>query len=185
MTARRFGSLLVAALVVSMPSAILAQSSASYRLSEHAFNAAGRPAQGVVSTSTSYRLSLDSIGESIAGGALDGASYHLDGGIAATHRPPGEVTGLQILADQQTVTWAWEPASMTFNVYSGPVNTLAGGSGTCAAASVAGTTWPDTTAPASRSALFYLVAGENGLRQEGTLGYASSGAERGGAVSCP
>jgi len=184
MTGRPSRPLVVAALVVSLPASILAQSSATYRLTEQVFNAGGRPAQGVVSTSTSYRLSLDSVGESIAGQTLDGASYRLDSGIAATNRPPGEVGDLTFLADLQTLTWSWEPASMEFNIYSGPLNTLPGGYGTCAASRVAGTTWADPTVPASRSAVFYLVTGENRLRQEGTLGYASSGAERGSPASC-
>ena len=185
MTARPSRSLLVAAFVLSLPGSILAQSSATYRLAETVFNAGGRPVQGVVSSSTSYRLSLDAIGESIAGQTLDGASYRLDSGIASTNRPPGEVDDLQMLADLQTLTWSWEPASMEFNIYSGPLNTLPAGHGTCAASRVAGTTWADATLPAPRSVIFYLVTGENRLRQEGTMGYASSGAERGNASSCP
>ena len=185
MTVRPSRPLVVAAFVVSMPASILAQSSASYRLTEQVFNAGGRPAQGVVSSSTSYKLSLDSIGESIAGQPMDGASYRLDVGIASTNRPPGEVDDLQFLADQQTLTWSWEPSSMEFNIYSGPLNTLPGVYGTCAAARVAGTTWADPTSPAPKSVVVYLVTGENRLRQEGTMGYASSGAERGNPSSCP
>ena len=185
MTARVAGPFLVAVMVVSIPTSILGQSSASYRLNEHAFNAGGRPAQAVVSSSMSYRLSLDSIGEPIAGQALAGASFRLDGGIASAYPPPGEVDGLDVLGDMQTLSWFWEPASTAFNVYTGPLTTLPGGYGACAVARVAGISWVDAAMPAPGSGVFYLVTGENRLREEGTKGYAWDGAERGNPSPCP
>jgi hypothetical protein len=185
MTARPSRHLLVAAFVVSIPPSIFAQSSASFRLTEHVFNAGGRPAQAVVSSSESYRLSLDSIGEPIAGQALDGASYRLDGGVASAYPPPGEVGGLDILADSQTLSWFREPASTAYNVYTSPLSTLPGGYGACAIARVAGTSWVDPALPAPGNGVFYLVTGENRLREEGTKGYASSGSERSNPSPCP
>jgi len=185
MMARAAGSILAAAIVVSIPLPALAQSSASYKLGEHAFNAGGRPAQALVSTSVSYRLTLDSIGESIAGQALGGASYQLEGGLASTYPPPGEVDGLELLGDLQTLTWSWEPASTAYNVYSGLLSTLPGGYGTCAISRVAGASWGDTFLPPPGAGAFYLVTGENRLRQEGTKGYTSAGAERSNPSPCP
>ena len=59
----------------------LAQTSASYKLSEHTFNNGGHPEEGTVMASTSYRVSLDSIGDGLVGPGLASASYHMDGGF--------------------------------------------------------------------------------------------------------
>jgi len=185
MTARAAGTLLAAAIVVSIPCTALAQSSASYKLDEHAFNAGGRPAQAVVSSSASYRLTLDSIGESIAGQVLAGVSYQLEGGLASSYPPPGEVHDLELLEDLQTLTWSWEPASTSYNIYRGPLSTLPGGYGTCAVSGVAGASWGDAFLPPPGAGVFYLVTGENRLWQEGTKGHASTGAERANPSPCP
>lgn len=185
MTARAARPLLVAAFVVSVPSFLFCQSSTSYRLPEHLFNAGGRPAQAVVSTSPSFKLSLDSIGEPVAGRSLTGVSYRVDGGVAQAYRPPGEVNGLEFLADQQTIAWDWEPASTTFNVYRGPLTTLPGAYGTCGLSHATDSSWSDATMPSPGTSLFYLVTGENRLGQEGTKGYTSAGAERPNPSPCP
>ena len=64
-----------------------AQTSASYRLVDYAFNAGGVPAQGSVLASPSYRVSLDTIGEGVLGDALSSASYRQNAGFVAAHRP--------------------------------------------------------------------------------------------------
>jgi hypothetical protein len=178
-------SAILAAIPVAIPSSILAQSSPSHTHTEHVFNAGGRPAQAVTSASPTYRISLDSIGEPIAGRMLSGASFRLTGGLAAAHPPPGEVEGLQILADGQTLLWCSEPFSTTYNVYAGLLASLPGGHGTCAVAHVAATLVVDSTAPAQGTGLFYLVTGVNRLREEGTKGRDSSGAVRGNPAPCP
>jgi len=185
MTEGTMRRLLITTILLLAPASIRAQSSASYRLDEHALNAGGRPAAGVVATSPSYRLGLDSIGESIAGRPMSGASYRMDGGFTAAYPPPGEVGGLAILADAQTLTWSWEPSATSYNVYTGQRSTLPGGYGTCAAAQVAGSSWSDPSTPDSRSALFYLVTGRSRLWEEGTKGNSSTGAERGNPSPCP
>jgi len=129
MTEGTMRRLLITTILLLAPASIRAQSSASYRLDEHALNAGGRPAAGVVATSPSYRLGLDSIGESIAGRPMSGASYRMDGGFTAAYPPPGEVGGLAILADAQTLTWSWEPSATSYNVYTGQRSTLPGGTG--------------------------------------------------------
>ena len=173
------------AFVFAIPVSIQAQTSVHYKLEEHSLNAGGRPAQSVVSSSPSYRVSLESIGQSVLGRALSGASFGLQGGFVSAYAPPGEVSGLTFLADHQTLTWLWEPASTRYDVYSGSISSLPGGYGLCAAAQVAGISWSDATAPAPGSGRFYLVTGVNRLLEEGTKGYASGGAKRGNPAPCP
>lgn len=185
MKAGGIGAILSAILAAAIPASILAQSSPTHTLTEQVLNAGGRPAQAVTSSSPSYRLSLDSIGESIAGRPLTGPSYRMDGGLAAAHPPPGEVGGLEVLADGQTLVWSPEPASTTYNVYAGLLSTLPGGYGTCAVAQVAGTSVGDSTIPVPGTGLFYLLTGVNRLWEEGTKGRASNGAERGNPAPCP
>jgi hypothetical protein len=183
-TMRWIPSAMLAA-IVAMPGAVRAQSSAGYTLEEHTLNNGGRPLDAIVSTSPSFRISLDAIGGSMVRGGLSGVSYRMDGGFAVSYPPPGEVEGLQMLADRQTLTWIASPASSVFNVYSGPISTLPGTFGGCAASRVAGTSWADPTVPAPGTGLFYLVTGENRLGEEGTKGRTSTGAERGNPTPCP
>lgn len=179
--------LLCAGLLVSLaPSALFAQSSASYRIDEKTLNEGGRPAQAVVSASASYRISLDAIGDSFAGPAMSGPSFHLGGGgVATAFPPPGEVNGLQILADRQTLVWSFEPASNAYNVYAGLLSTLPGPFGVCAIAHVAGTSAVDVTVPGTGTGVFYLVTSVNGLSEEGTKGRTSNGTVRANPSPCP
>ncbi|HZM69589.1 MAG TPA: hypothetical protein VFB95_04385 [Candidatus Cryosericum sp.] len=162
-----------------------AQSSTSYRLEEHVFNAGGRPAETIVASSPGFRLSLESIGESLARRAQSGGAYRLDHGFLPAHRPPGEVSGLEFLVDQRTLAWSPESASSAYNVYSGPLTGLPGPYGGCAAKRVAGTSWADPSTPPPASGAFYIVTGENSLWEEGTKGFASNGVERINPSSCP
>ena len=158
----------------------LAQSSASYRLEEHALNAGGRPAQAVVAASASFRISLDSIGGPVAGRGFAGPSFHLDAGFDAAYAPPGEVQGLAFAGDHQTLTWQAERSSTSYDVYSAALSTLPGSFGGCAQSSVPGTSWPDPSIPVSGNGSFYLVTGKNRLGEEGT-----KGAARGNPSPCP
>jgi len=184
-THRTMRWLVVVAALLSLQVAARAQSSPSYRLDEHSLNAGGRPMDGVVSTSPSFRISVEAIGALVARRDLSGTSYRMDGGFTPALRPPGEVAGLQVLVDQQTVTWLAEPASATFNVYSGPIAALPGTYGGCAVSRVSGTSWADPSLPSPGSGLFYLVTGENRLREEGTKGRTSSGVARSNPAPCP
>ena len=74
---------------------------------------------------------------------------------------------------------------MAYNIYTGPLSTLPGGYGACAASRVGETTWSDPSMPAPGTGTFYLVTGENSLKQEGTKGHDSSGAVRGNSSPCP
>lgn len=175
----------VAIAVLAIPSPILAQSSPSHTLSEQVFNGGGRPAQAVISTSASFRISLDSIGEPIAAHTLAGPSFRMDGGLAASFPPAGEIDGLLLLADRQTLVWSPEPASTAYNVYTGLLSSLPGSYGACAVARVPGTSAIDVTTPAPGTGLFYLVTGVNRLREEGTKGRTSSGVVRTNPAPCP
>jgi hypothetical protein len=177
--------LVFAVIVLSIPASLLAQSSATYRLSEPIFNAGGRPAHAVVASSAGYRISLDSIGEGVARSALSGPSLRLDAGFVTAYAPPGEVTGLLVLSDGETLTWSRDPASTAYNVYSGPLATLPGDYGPCAVSRVEEPTWVDPSLPDPGTGVFFLVTGSNSLRQEGTKGQASSGVERLNDSPCP
>lgn len=173
------------ALVLAAGSAAFAQSSASYALHEAVVNAGGQPVQGVRPGSAGFRISLGSIGEPIANPTLSGASFRLDGGLVAAYPPPGEVDGLLLLLDRQTLTWSAEPGATAYDVYSGLLSSLPGGFGACAADRVPGTTAVDVTSPAPGTGLFYLVTAVNRLREEGTKGHTSSGAVRSNPLPCP
>ncbi len=185
MTARTIQAIGVGLILIAIPASLFAQSGPGHTLSEHVFNAGGRPAQAVTSGSTSFRLSLDSIGEPIASRTLSGTSFRLGGGLAMTYAPPGEVGGLLMLADRETLVWSSEPASTAYNVYTGLLSSLPGGYGACGVARVPGTTAGDVTTPAPGTGLFYLVTGVNRLREEGTKGFTSSGTERSNPLPCP
>jgi hypothetical protein len=186
MTARSGSGLLLAGVLAALGTCTtLAQSSASYRIDEKTLNEGGRPAQGVVSTSASYRISLDAIGGPVAGMTMSAPSFHLGGGFTPAFPPPGEVDGLQVLADRQTIVWSPEPAATAYNVYSGLLSSLPGPFGVCAIARVAGTSAIDATLPTPGTGLFYLVTGVNRLREEGTKGRTSNGTERANPSPCP
>ena len=51
------------------------QTSANFNLQEHVLNAGGTPTGGSVLTSPSFRIRLDSIGDSITGSALSSTSW--------------------------------------------------------------------------------------------------------------
>jgi hypothetical protein len=184
-TCRLARSALAAWVTLGATVGLHAQSSPGYRLEEHVLNAGGRPAETIVASSPGFRLSLESIGDSLARRPQSGGAYRLDSGFVSGHRPPGEVMGLGFLVDQSTLTWSPEPASSAYNVYSGPLTGLPGTYGMCAVARVAGTSWSDAATPPPASGVFYLVTGENGLWEEGTRGFASNGVERINASACP
>lgn len=171
--------------VLMFQGAAVAQSSASYRLSEHSFNAGGRPAQGVVSSSAGFRLTLDSIGDPTSYRDFAGMSFKVDGGFTPAYAPPGEVLDLDLLGDLETLVWSWEAGSATYNVYSGAIATLPGSYGGCAMERIAANSWADPTIPAQGGGLFYLVTGENLLWQEGTKGWDTNNVERNNSLSCP
>lgn len=171
------------ALLVAGPA--LAQSSASYKLSERTFNAGGHPDQGTVMTSTSYRVSLDSIGEGISVRGLASSSYGMDGSFGLAYPPPGEVTGFRF-TDHQAVVWQPEKSVGVYNLYRGLFSDLSGlGYGACEQHDLTGESAIDNDAPPSMDGYFYLATAENRLFEEGTKGWDSNLTQRSNPAPCP
>ena len=164
---------------------VFAQESASYRLVEHTFNSGGNPSDGFVLTSASYKISLDAIGDSVAGRNLASASYHMDGSFVMGYPPPGEVHGLYF-TNFQTLVWQPEKSIGGYNLYRGLVDGLDGTVyGSCEEPDIAlHTTTVSDPVPVGNG-YFYLVTAENRLDEEGTLGTRSAGAERPNTGACP
>jgi hypothetical protein len=160
----------------------LAQSSASYKLTESVFNAGGNPAP--VLTSASYAMTLDALGDSVSGTNLASASYSSDAGFAGLFHPPGEVLDLRF-TDSTHMAWDPEPSVGFYNLYRGLVSGLSGGYGSCLSAGLTGESGVDAATPSSGQCFFYLVTAENRIAEEGTLGQTSSGAQRPNTSPCP
>jgi hypothetical protein len=164
-------------------SVLLAQTSASYQLTESAFNAGGNPSP--VLTSSSYQMTLDSVGDSISGGTLSSASYTSATGFPAAYPPPGEVATV-LFTDQTTLVWTPEGSTGTYNLYRGLITDLPGSYGVCKLpANIVGETTTDAETPASGQCYFYLVTAKNRLAEEGTKGSDSEGTQHPNPSPCP
>lgn len=173
------------ALVAVANSPALAQQSASYKLTESAVNAGGRPQDGSIASSASYRVSFDAIGDAVAGGSPSSASYRLGSGFVSWFPPPGEAKGLHF-SDRTTLRWDPEPSVGTYNLYRDFVSALAGGgTGTCFVNGVSTEQASDAGSPGAGKGFFYLVTARNRLAEEGTKGKRSSGSERPNPAPCP
>ena len=91
----RLRALTVLVVLLAGATAVMAQSSASYRMEEAVFNSGGHPAQGATMASVSYYVSLDSLGEGFVGTPMSGAFYRIDSGFATAYLPPEKVSGLR------------------------------------------------------------------------------------------
>lgn len=164
--------------------ATLAQESASHRLEEQVFNAGGYPMAGVHPSSASHQLTIGSIGDPFGIGFLTGPGSTLQFGFVLPYAPPFEV--LNVMFSNPT-TLVWDPRlnAAGYNVYRGLISTLPGlAYGACLQQGIVPTTTTDATLPTPGTGFFYLVTMENGIAEEGTKGFASSGAERAGSA-CP
>ena len=173
------------ALVVGLLGGVaLAQESASYRLNEHALNAGGRPAAGVVLQSSSYTISLDAIGDAVVASSLASASYQISAGLAQAYPPPGEVLGLSFV-DKETMVWDAERSAGVYNLYRDLTSELSDlGFGLCEQPALPEATATDADPVPSGGCFFYLVSARNLLGEEGTKGFQSDGTERQGTF-CP
>ena len=179
------GFVLVGLTVLPLPSA-RAQQSASYTLTESVFNQGGNPLSGAVPVSVSYRLTLDAVGESATGAALTSVSFRMDGGFLAGYPPPGEVGGLRVLSDRETIVWNPERSVGAYNLYRDLLSRLSGlAYGSCARGDIVEETTRDVLRPPPADGYFYLATAENRLREEGTKGRDSGGRERPNASPCP
>ena len=184
------------ALLLACPA--IAQESSSYKLTEHTFNAAGHPAEGAILTSTSRRLTLDALGETMVGTGLESDSYHMDGGFVTAYPPPGEVApcdgpmGVPCPAklefpnspeDKETMAWPPEKSRGSYTLYRGSAT---GYYDDCGLESdIADESTTDPTTPSSGSGFYYLVTAANRLGEEGTKGSSSDGVERPPSGPCP
>ena len=160
------------------------QQSASFKLKESAVNAGGRPLNGTVAASASFRIALDSIAENAPARGLTSSSFRMDSGLISAYPPPGETLGLRF-TDRTTLRWTPEKSVGTYNLYRDLLAALPGNYGTSFKAAIAGTTWVDSTTPPTGAGWFYLVTAENRLAEEGTKGYRSDNVERSNPLPCP
>ncbi len=164
--------------------AVLAQESATYKLTEHVFNAGGHPSGASNPVSASYQITMGSIGDGLSARGLSSASYHTDAGFVMTYPPPGETTGLRFIS-KTGLAWDAEPSAGSYNLYRDLLSNLTGlGFGQCQQQGLASTTTNDAEAVPAGDGFFYLMTVENRVAEEGTKGAQSSGAERQGAA-CP
>ena len=176
---RRFVAANLTFAFLSLPA--LAQQSANFRLTEHVLNAGGHPSGGVVMASTSYKVTLDALGESVVQGGMTSTSYRMDASFASAYPPPGEVAGL-LFTDTQTLSWFAERSAGVYDMYR---DDTSAGYGNCEQKELAETTATDTSTPTAGNSFFYLLTVKNRLREEGTKGSRSDGTERLGATDLP
>ena len=169
--------MILAGLVLT--SVALAQTSTSFTLEEYTLNSGGTPSQGVDLTSTSFSITLASIGDGVVANGLASSSFGMDVGFDVAYPPPGEVGDL-FLTDKQTLVWSAEQSAGVYNLYR---DDISNGFGDCEEQGIAGTTTTDRAAPTT--AFFYLVTVENRLAEEGTKGFQSNSTERLGGTGLP
>lgn len=162
----------------------MAQSSASYKLSEAAFNNAGNPSQLLKPSSASYRVSLDAIGDEVIGSTLTSASFRAESGFVVRYRPPGEAQQLRFTT-KTTLAWNPERSVGAYNLYRSTLASLPGNFGSCYQPALGSPSFVETATPASGTGWFYLVTAKNRLREEGSKGKSSNGVKRANAAPCP
>lgn len=164
--------------------AALAQESANFKLNEHVFNAGGVPRDGQVLTSTTFRITLMSVGVGPEEVSLTSVSFNMDSGFGSAYPPPGEVTGLRFTAPD-TLEWDPEKSAGVYNLYRDTISNVAGlGFGNCQQQDLADPMAVDGDPVPADDGFFYLATVESRLAEEGTKGSLSDGAEREGTV-CP
>lgn len=169
-------------LFVSVSVPATAQESASFRLFESTLNAGGSPQQGQTGGSASFRISHDALGDAALGRMPASQSFRLDGGFVQAFGPVGEVIDL-VFDNPSTLSWNAASTALTYNGYRGLIENLSGlDYGGCQQQGLATNVWQDFDVPAN--GYFYLVTGIGRLREEGTKGVSSQGAQRLGTV-CP
>jgi hypothetical protein len=68
---------------------VFAQESTNFKQKEHVFNEGGNPDDGVILTSTNFKVTIDAVGEGLLGTALSSTSFKMDSGFIAPYPPPG------------------------------------------------------------------------------------------------
>ena len=98
--------------------------------------------------------------------------------------PPGEVQN-QIWTGNTAMVWDREASAGSYELYRDLLSALPGGFGACQQNGIAAETAIDTANPPAGAGWFYLVTVRNGLHEEGTKGFQSSGAPRPNPAPCP
>ena len=178
MTGKALTAMLWAALLTAP---VVAQQSANFKLNEHVINAGGHPSGGVVMASTSYKITLDALGESVVQVGMTSTSFHMDASFASAYPPPGEVVNL-VFTDDQTLDWSAERSAGVYDLYR---DETPDGYGTCEQSDLPGPPATDASTPAAGGTVFYLVTVKNRLWEEGTKGFRSDAGERLGATVLP
>ena len=163
----------------------LAQTSASYKLTEYTINNGGDPSNGSSAASASHRIRLDAIGDAVTATGLSSASHRADAGFVSDYPPPGEVKGA-LFTNKTTLAWSPEKSVGVYDLYRALVSSLPGlGYGTCLQTGLAIESGTDAATPSTGQGYFYLVTARNRLGEIGTKGFASTGIERANAAPCP
>jgi hypothetical protein len=191
-------AVVLAVVLASLPRGVLAQSSPSFQIEQATLNAGGHPADGVVMSSASHTISLDSIGEGAVAVSMASVSFEMDAGFAALYQPPVEVAGSCGAASGPCLTlsrsgplgaallnWPFEPSGGGYNLYRDLIGGLSGlGFGACYQQGLITEMAVDADPVPASQGFFYLVAATNRLGEQGTKGFRSNGAQRNGTV-CP
>jgi hypothetical protein len=109
-------------------------------------------------------------------------------GFLPVYSPPGEVNGLRIAADQETLSWDPERSVGFYSLYSGALVRLrdTGDYGNCVETGMTATSTTDTAGlSATGDVLFYLITAKNRLGEEGTMGWRTGGLQRLNDTPCP
>jgi hypothetical protein len=175
------GCLVGIALVLLLGAPVAAQQSASYTIEQGTFNNGGNPSPTL--TSAGYQMTLDSIGDGIAGPAASSASYGLEPGFTSTYAPPGEVRNLRFTTST-SFTWDAERSVGTYNTYRGVLGSYTT-YGLCLHSGLTATIDSDSQEPTGGATWYYVVSAENRLREEGVTGYNSQGTPHPNTSSCP
>ena len=176
--------ILLALILVLPVSVSTAQSSASFKIEESAFVAAGHPDDATILTSTDYRITFDTLAGPFLPTSMSSAGFISEATWFYTYRPPLEISGL-VFVDKTTLEWIGSPAAGSYNLYRDTVTNLAGASyGNCIQQGIPSSTTMDADAVPGGETFFYLVTVENRLGEEGGKGSQSDGMERIGS-SCP
>lgn len=163
-----------------------AQESPGFKLDEHTVNAGGHPDGGAVPASTSYRITLDAVGDAVAGVGPSSPSFRMDAGFSAGYPPPGEVTGLTLGPGKDELAWSPERSVGSYNLYRDLLGSLAGlDYGTCRQQGIADETTTDSDVPPPADGFFYLVTADNRLEEEGTKGFQGDGITERTGNACP
>jgi hypothetical protein len=180
--ARALAAALVCAGAAALPCA--AQTSASYKLTEATLNGGGNPNQVSTLASPHYHIKLDAIGDGVIGAGMASSSFHSDAGFVADYPPPGEVSGVTFTS-KTSLTWNGERSVGTYDLYRDALGSLPGAYGSCYQSALPTPSWTESASPAPNTGWFYLVTAENRLRDHGTKGFVSGGAERSNSPACP